>query len=127
MYLYARIVAWSFFFTPNDDISTGYFNLEANCVGSILMFHQLSRRVEDSPLAESHLKQIDIAHSVKGSVENEITFPITWTLEYRLPFEILEQYSKLSMPAAGVIWRANFYKCADHNFSSSLAYLVLCR
>ena len=33
-----------FFFTPSEDIKTGYFNLETNCGGTMLFHHQLVPR-----------------------------------------------------------------------------------
>ena len=60
-----------------------------------------------------NIDRIQIAHSLPKIVEPEITSPVTWTLEYRLPIEIFAKYSSATKPAAGAIWRANFYKCAD--------------
>ncbi|AQQ09217.1 hypothetical protein L21SP3_01018 [Sedimentisphaera cyanobacteriorum] len=103
-----------FFFTPSDNIKDGYFNLETNCAGTILMYHQLERGVEAKPMSEAKLDQIEIAHSIPGLVKEEIKKPLTWTLEYRLPLSILESRSALTKPASGTIWKANFYKCADN-------------
>ena len=60
-------------------------------------------------------RSIEIAASLQGPIETELTEPIVWTLEYRLPFEILKQYPEVEKPAAGVRWRGNFYKCADNS------------
>ncbi|MFA5292352.1 MAG: carbohydrate-binding family 9-like protein [Phycisphaerae bacterium] len=102
-----------FFFTPGENISDGYFNLEINCGGTMLMFHQTARNENKIQISEQNCKKIKIKTSMPKIVEPEIKEPITWTLHYTLPLEILESYAKVSKPAAGVKWRANFYKCAD--------------
>jgi hypothetical protein len=57
--------------------------------------------------------QIKIASSASGPIQNEIAKPLTWTLEYAVPFEILSKYAGIIRPKEGVAWRGNFYKCAD--------------
>lgn len=102
-----------FFFTPGINISEGYFNLETNCGGTILMYHQVSRGQHCKPLMAAELDNVEISHSLPNLIENEITQPTTWTLEYRLPISILENYANVQKPASGVTWLANCYKCAD--------------
>ena len=47
-------------------------------------------------------------------VDPEIAKPTTWTVEYRIPLDLLAKYyPKAVKPAPGVTWRANFYKCGD--------------
>jgi hypothetical protein len=104
-----------FFFTPDLDISEGYFNIETNCIGTILCSHQIKRGQKQQKLTVQQLDQIEIATSLPQQViEPEIKEPVTWTLEYRLPLKILKDYCNLTKPAPGVKWRANFYKCADN-------------
>ncbi|SHG55752.1 Carbohydrate-binding family 9 [Fodinibius roseus] len=102
-----------FFFTPNTDLSEGYFNLETNCIGTALFAFQKERGVGRVDIPESTFKKVKLAHSIPSVVEPEITEPVTWTIEYRLPVEILTKYSDVTQPASGVEWRANFYKIAD--------------
>jgi hypothetical protein len=102
-----------FFFTPATDISLGYFNLEMNCIGTALFkFHDKKhdRLVE---VAESDFAQVKVAHSVSSPVIDEIQEPTAWTVEYRIPFEILDKYVNLTQPAPGAVWKANFYKIAN--------------
>ena len=105
-----------FFFTPQKEISDGYFNLETNCIGTILMCHQQARGIGRVRPEIKDLEMIQIACSLpKGQVlDPEITESMIWTLEYAIPIEILKRYTKAKTPAPGVIWRANFYKCADN-------------
>jgi hypothetical protein len=46
-------------------------------------------------------------------VEPEIQEPVTWYIEYRVPFAVLETCTQFSRPRPGDVWRANLYKCAD--------------
>lgn len=104
-----------FFFTPGEDVSTGYFNLEMNCGGTLLLHHQIVPRKNAVAVDAADLERIEIAHTLPRIVDPEITTPVTWTVEYRLPMDILGRYAPhMLRPAPGVRWRANFHKCADH-------------
>ncbi|MBK5193999.1 MAG: carbohydrate-binding family 9-like protein [Flavobacteriaceae bacterium] len=103
-----------FFFTPGDDISKGYFNLEVNCGGTALFKFQKGEGKGYEEIPESVFGEIDIAHSLPRIVYPEIKDPITWTIEYRIPVNILSRYyDEVDFPAPGVEWKANFYKIAD--------------
>jgi len=102
-----------FFFTPGTDIGLSYLNIEVNCGGTILFgWHPEGGKAVR--VTEADCNKIEVGHSLPKIVEPEITTPTTWTLEYRLPFEVVKKYcTKATNPAPGVIWRANLYKCAD--------------
>lgn len=102
-----------FFFTPGTDTGRGYFNLEINCIGTALFCHQKSRGVEVRPVSEQDFKQIEIISSLKGPIEEEIPHPVNWSVAVKLPYAILENYATLTKPEPDVIWKGNFYKCAD--------------
>ena len=102
-----------FFFTPSEDIGTGYFNLEINCGGTMFFHHQLVPRGNSTVIAEEDCRRIEIFHTLPELIKMEIQEPTVWTICYRMPFDILEKYSKVAKPRKGVTWRANFYKCAD--------------
>ena len=102
-----------FFFTPNSDISTGYFNIEINCIGTMLLYHQLERGEKRTIVEPSDAERIKRFASLKGVIDTEIAEPVNWTLEYCVPIEMLAKYTRVEKPAPGAIWRANFYKCAD--------------
>lgn len=102
-----------FFFTPGEDISAGYFNLEVNCGGTALFHHQKGRGLSDVPVSQADFSQVQLAHSLPKVVDPEISDPTTWVVEYCLPFSILAKYTPLKRPGPGAIWRANLYKCAD--------------
>ncbi len=103
-----------FFFCPGTDIEKGYFNLEMNCGGIMLFHYQLVPRKDQVKVSEADCAKVQIAHSQPQIVNPEVAGPVTWTVEYRLPFDLLGNYRSVVKPAPGVTWRANFFKCADH-------------
>ena len=102
-----------FFFSPENHSDNGYFNLEMNCGGTMLFHHQKEPRTGSVHISEEDIAHIEVAHSLPTLIETEIQESTTWTVEYRIPFQILEKYHKLVAPVSGSIWRANLYKCAD--------------
>jgi hypothetical protein len=102
-----------FFFTPDSDIKEGYFNIEMNCGGVMLMRHQTARDQNCRLITPDDAGKIQIFHSLPKIINPEITEPTIWTLEYQLPIGILAKYAKVKHPASGVAWCANFYKCGD--------------
>ncbi len=101
-----------FFFSPKKDSKDGYFNLEMNCGGTMLFHFQKEPRAGEQ-IAVEDIAKIEVAHSLPSTVDPEIQTPVTWTVEYRIPFEVLQKYTDLDKPQPGIIWRGNFYKCAD--------------
>jgi len=100
-----------FFFRPN---TTGYFNLETNCIGTPLLRYQVAPNREITPLPTQHYNRIQIAHSLPAKLINpEISTPLVWTLEYCLPIDLLNHYLPVSVLSSGTQWSANFYKCGD--------------
>lgn len=104
-----------FFFTPSKDKSDQYFNLETNCIGTILMEYHNGDLKKSIP--DSLIEEIEIASSfpkgikiIEEKVESEI-----WHIEYKLPIHILSNYMEIDTPKLGTIWNVNFYKCADNS------------
>jgi hypothetical protein len=103
-----------FFFTPGADSATGYFNLEMNCGGTMLFhFHPASRK-DGVEVAGADCDRLRTAHSLPRIVDPEVEEPITWTVQYYIPFSLLSKFCEVAVPRPGAIWRANFYKCADN-------------
>ena len=102
-----------FFFVPGPDKTRGYFNLEINSGGTLLFHFQQARSVGTITIPENETRQIEIEHSLPKTIDPEIEEPITWTMEARIPFSILEPYAPVTRPEPGVTWFANFYKCGD--------------
>lgn len=104
-----------FFFTPDPDVSKGYFNIEMNCGGTMLFHFQPGAAGQDRiVIPRSECDRIISAHSLPRIVDPEIEKPVTWTVEFSIPILLLKNYCPLITPAPKVIWRANFYKCGDN-------------
>ena len=104
-----------FFFTPGEDVSLGYLNLEMNCGGTALFNFQTKPWINRREIDKVDFNQITVAHSLPEIVNPEIKDSLTWTVEYRIPFSIIEKNAPTVRPQPGVKWRANFYKCADNS------------
>jgi hypothetical protein len=102
-----------FFFSPHPSTPDSYFNIEINSCGVLLASHHSGPRQGRRYLEADDGGQIQIAGSLRGPIRSEITCPLTWTLEYAVPLEMLSRYAEVDAPAPGVVWNANFYKCAD--------------
>jgi len=106
-----------FFVKPKQD--KGYFNFEFNCGGALFCSYILdpvrtAKGFRDYvKLPEEDGKQVLIYHSLPDIVEPEITEPVTWFLEFFIPFSLLEKYVGSIGNIAGQSWHANFYKCGD--------------
>jgi hypothetical protein len=104
-----------FFFSPDSNLPEHYFNLEINCGGTPLMHYNIVPGKDIFKVEEKDIKKIEIAYSMPQIINPEISEQVNWTVEYRIPLDILQNYSQLSHPKKGVIWRGNFYKIAENN------------
>ncbi|MBF0258353.1 MAG: carbohydrate-binding family 9-like protein [Desulfamplus sp.] len=103
-----------FFFTPDSDISIGYFNIEMNCGGTMLFHFQPGAGKDRIIIPKSESNKIYGYHSLPRIIDPELVQPVTWTVEYSIPINLLRRYCPVTTPAPQVEWRANFYKCADN-------------
>ncbi|MEX0885373.1 MAG: carbohydrate-binding family 9-like protein [Phycisphaeraceae bacterium] len=106
-----------FFVRPRED--AGYFNVEINAGGTMLLYYCASWGGKDDrdrrPVEPERAALVEIHPSLPRTVEPEITEPVTWTLQYRLPLALFEPELGPLGPLAGQRWTANFYKCADES------------
>jgi hypothetical protein len=105
--------AVEFFFSPDPEFHDRYFNLEINCGGTPLMHYNDFAAKTRNPLDPEDIKKVEIAHSLPQVVDPEITEPVAWTLEYKIPIAMLEKYSRIIHPKEGINWKANFYNIAE--------------
>ena len=101
-----------FFFAPDLNFPNRYFNLEINCGGTALMRYYTIPRNEFTEIKISEIEKIEIAHSLPKVIENEILEPTIWTIECKIPFEILKNYCDFTIPKTGAKWKVNLYKVA---------------
>ena len=102
--------AVEFFFSPDSNLPADFFNFEINCGGTPLLGYRSTPR---SRIDTMDIKKIEIAHSMPKIIDTEIVEPVTWTVEFRIPLDILAKYSNVTRPGKGVVWRGNFYKIAE--------------
>lgn len=103
-----------FFFAPDTNSPESYFNLEVNCGGTPLFYYHKIAKTDRRTIEREDIKRIEIAHVLPKLVDPEITEPVTWIIEYRIPFDMLKKYADITPPAKGVVWKANLYKIADN-------------
>jgi len=106
-----------FFMKPRTD--RGYFNLEMNAGGAHLCYY-----VEDPtrtpqglkkyfPLPEEEGRQFQVRSSLPKTVDPELREPVSWELNFFIPFAVLEKHVGPLGAMSGQSWRGNFYKCAE--------------
>lgn len=107
-----------FFFKPKPN--GGYFNFEFNCGGTVLCSYivmpegDYSRAGRDVRMLDAvDETAIEVHHSMPRTVEPELAEPTVWTLQFHIPFALLEKYTGRVDHAAGTEWRGNLYKCGD--------------
>ena len=97
----------------------GYFNIEANCGGTLLVWHVqdptpcengLRGRTDLSAEAAAHIR---VFHTMPRHVQEEIAGPTEWRLQLALPVSLLERHAGPIGDLAGQQWRGNLFKCAD--------------
>ena len=105
------------FARPREDC--GYFNFEMSCGGVLLLYYiEDATRTADgfrkyTKVAEEHVRGLEVYHSLPQRAEPEIPDPVEWVVEYKVPLALFAAYLGSPAPAAGSIWRANLFKCAD--------------
>lgn len=99
-----------FFFSPDTDSPLTYFNLEINAGGVPLLHYVTQPRKTYQVLEADQIRKIEIAHSMPSVVDPEIVKDTVWTIEYKVPLAMLSRHGKVTTPAPGVKWKANFYK-----------------
>ena len=73
----------------------GYFNFEINSGGTILLhYNAQSATVHHDPVEvyDARLDKVRIYHSMERVVDPEITDPVNWIVEFRVPYEVFEAY-----------------------------------
>jgi hypothetical protein len=104
-----------FFFSPGDSLGKSYFNFEVNCGGTALFYWHPEGK-NKVPISLEDFQKVKLAHTLPKIIETEIKEPCTWAIEYALPFEVIKKYCpEACKPEKGVIWKCNFYKCADNS------------
>ena len=97
----------------------GYLNFEMNAGGSLLasFIEDWTRTPEGfrraRPLEPEWDERVRRAHTVPHRVEPEIARPVTWHVQYTIPWSLFSEMTGHGRPRAGESWSGNFYKCGD--------------
>ena len=108
-----------FFVEPKP--GCGYFNFEFNSGGAFLVNHIVdpTRTVDGFKefvrIPESVATAVQVRASLPPVSEPEIAEAVTWTLEFFIPFTLLETYVGAMGAVADQRWLGNFFKCAEDN------------
>lgn len=97
------------FFVALDD--KGYYNIEANCIGNILMSHRKSRKENVEYADEKILNNISRTSSLVAKPFKARPSTQPWTLRLAIPASAFFKHKLESFN--GVEARCNFYKCGD--------------
>jgi hypothetical protein len=106
-----------FFFQPGEN--SGYFNLECNCGGAFLISYITNPERTENGFKEwtkvpwSWAQKIQIGSSLPRVNDPERNEAVTWLLRFFVPFDLIEHYAGPVRPVRGLVWRGNFYKCAE--------------
>ena len=108
-----------FFVQPLSE--RGYINFEVNSGGTMLAsYHEHPswtgvELTKGGRLPEERYSRVQILASLPKTVEPENPNFVAWSIAYRIPLSVFEDYLGPLGPLSGKTWRANFYKCAENN------------
>ena len=97
----------------------GYFNFEFNAGGAHLCSYIVDPErtpegfKEFTRLPAELGRTVAVRSSLPRVIEPERVEPVTWTLQFFIPFALFEHYIGPLGPLAGQTWRGNFFKCAE--------------
>ena len=97
----------------------GYFNFEFNCGGAFLCSY--IRNPERTPggfkdyvkLSGEAGSRIQVHSSLPSRLDPEIAEPVTWTLQFMIPWSVFEEHVGVLGEISSQRWRGNFFKCAE--------------
>lgn len=108
-----------FFFQPRAD--HGYFNFEFNCGGTFLVGYITDpERVpggfkEFIRIPPEQARGVRVRPTMPPIVVPEISEPVEWSLQFYIPFSLLERFVGPLGKMNGQQCRGNFFKCAEDN------------
>jgi hypothetical protein len=108
-----------FFIQPKSD--KGYFNFEFNCGGAFLVCYIVDPTRGPNlfkdfvRIPEKIARETKVQSSLPRIVDPEISESLDWSLQFFIPFTLLEKYVGAIDDTRGQIWRGNFFKCVEQN------------
>ncbi len=99
---------FEFFFTPLDDLSNAYINIEINCIGTLYM--AVSNGDIKNCISTEQASNIKIITSLrKGGEKFPSNDDSMWQLDITIPFDFIEDF--FGETIAKDLWYGNFYRC----------------
>lgn len=108
--------AVEFFVQPKPQ--GGYLNFEFNCGGAHLCYYITDPTLVNGtwrravPVPPALGLQVQVHSSLPPVVDPETATPVHWTLQFFIPFSVLEAFTGPLEVSPGKVWRGNFFKCA---------------
>lgn len=94
------------------DGDDGYYNLEANCIGRVLLTHRLGKTEGVEPASVAVLSSIIRQPSLGTHPFEEKAGDNHWTLRLIVPATVFFRHDISSL--SGLKAKCNFYKCGDN-------------
>ena len=97
----------------------GYCNFEFNCGGVMLVSHVTDHRrvpggfVDFRMLSARQCGMVNRFSTLPRLNNPERTGTRVWRLAFSIPFELFAEEFGQTVPKAGDVWSANFYKCGN--------------
>lgn len=98
-----------FFISFDDD---GYYNLEANCTGKILLSHRRGRKIDVEYASSEILSLIKRAASLGDEPFECRTADSKWYLNLTIPCDVFFRHDIKNF--SGIKAKCNIYKCGDN-------------
>lgn len=102
-------------------IDKGYINFEFNCLGFLYASYITNPEKVDGGFKEyvkfkkKECKEVKTAAQLKKKIEKEIIEPVEWSIQFYIPFKLIEKFTGHLDLKNNPEWRCNFYKCADQS------------
>lgn len=91
--------------------NSGYYNLEANCAGKILLSHRKARKVDVNYAPQQILAKINRIPSLGKNTFECKRLDEKWCLRLEIPAEVFFKHDFKNL--SGVKAKCNLYKCGD--------------
>ena len=102
-----------FFVQP--DANGPYYNFEANCIGTLLLYemYSIGTYKRSSSVSLEELKEIKRFSTLPRDIKGENPNPVTWRMGLQIPIDLFVRRTGVSPELSGQVWNANVYRCAD--------------
>lgn len=103
------------------DPARGYFNIEVNAVGALLVSYITDPQRTPSGFVGQTWLDADAAREIRrettldAPLETELLSDVEYEVAFFVPFGLLTRYDTAGTPSPGTRWRGNLYKCSENS------------